>query len=163
MISKNTVKKHSAFKFIAASMLAVSSLSAAASSKDLTALSDCEFSEQMLSESVYSFSKAIQFYSHGAIHSEIAQWRVRNFNPAFAALKEKYKLNPQTITSDKNREVSSVIYTEFLGRLPILVQEINSNARYGKNEDGIKQQWRLMKQAANVYAEKCDQKSKLDT
>lgn len=142
-------------------LASVVALSATVNAGDtsLDNLSDCQYSQKMLTEASPYVDKAATLLTQNSDYREIAKWRVSTFNPAFSGIKDKYQLSPSAFTTDENRKISGVVYSEFIGRLGLFVQEVYNHARNGGEKDKIKEQWAFMKEAANTYAQHCKSNS----
>ncbi|GAB6260678.1 hypothetical protein PSSHI_09210 [Photobacterium sp. R1] len=82
--------------------------------------------------------------------------RLNSFNAALSEIKVKYELPPSTYTSDPNRKISSIIYSKFIGRIKLFVQEIYTHARNGGDRDRIKLLWSEMRTAMNHLTKSCN-------
>lgn len=142
-------------KYILLVSVVALSATANAGDKSLDNLSDCQYSQKMLTEASPYVDKATALMAQNSDYREIAKWRVSTFNPAFSDIKEKYQLPPSAFTSDENRRISGVVYSEFIGRLGLFVQEVYNHARNGGSKGKIKEQWTFMKQSVNKFAETC--------
>ncbi|QSV13271.1 hypothetical protein CGI80_00485 [Vibrio parahaemolyticus] len=146
-------------KYILLASIIAFSATTNAEDSSLESLSDCQYSQKMLTEVSPYIDKATTLLTQNSDYRQVAQWRVSTFNPAFSDIKEKYNLPPSAYTTDQNRKISGVVYTEFVGRLSLFVQEIYNHARNGGDKSKIKEQWGFMKEAATTYAKTCESNS----
>ncbi len=121
---------------------------------DLATLSDCEYSKRMIDETTPLMLKAVSFVDK-TDYREIAQWRVKEFNPTISRIEDSYRLNPQEAISS-NRSLSNSVHNDFVNRTRLLVQTIYNHVRNGGDKSVIKEQWQIIKKTANSYAKQCE-------
>ncbi|MBH9740120.1 hypothetical protein [Vibrio navarrensis] len=125
---------------------------------ELSSLSDCEFSSKIMVDVTPLLQSSVRFLDE-TDHRRIAEWRVATFNETISNLQKKYNMTPAEFISE-DRAVSSVVYTDFLSRLPFFVQEIYKRARDGGDKQGIKEQFALIRNAGNLFEQSCLQHAK---
>ncbi|WP_281946401.1 hypothetical protein [Vibrio parahaemolyticus] len=119
-------------------------------------LSDCEYSNKMITEVSPLLAKAVSFVD-STDYREVAQWRSATFNSSISQIEDKYRLSPKEAMSE-NRSLSRQIHDDFVNRTRLLVQEIYNHVGSGGDKSAVNEQWKMIQKTASLYAEQCESK-----
>ncbi|AZL84352.1 hypothetical protein EIJ81_06760 [Aliivibrio salmonicida] len=116
-------------------------------------LNNCSYSLNVFSDINNLMDQIIKFRDEKASYKEIAEWRVAVFNPEFNNLSNKHHLAANIVMSPKH-ELARSVYTDYLLRMPLFLNDVYSAARTG-DYSNIKMQSDIMKTVIPKIRKSC--------
>lgn len=124
------------------------------SSTSVFAASDCEIARPMASPVIHLVVQALRMHKADTSYQEIAQWRVKTFNPEIEKIIEANKLPPSAFM-DPDLEVTRDVYNDVMMRSKIYVGMVYSYARGGIDKSEVNDQRIMINDAYQKYVTKC--------
>ncbi len=132
----------------------VTSQAQAASALDLSGMNDCEIAGHMIQDTTPYIQKAMSL-SSSQDYKEVAQWRVKVFNPAMEEIDTHYGVY-DAATRYKDKPISHQVSTEFVIRTKLFVQEVYNRVRTNGDKAGMTEQWKMMRVPVEKFSSECE-------
>lgn len=121
------------------------------------AASDCETAKPMASPVVHLVVQALRLHKANASYQEIADWRVKTFNPEIDKIIEANKLPPSAFM-DPDLEITRDVYNDVMMRSKIYVNKVFSYARGSVTKEEVNEQRVMINDAYTKYVDNCTTK-----
>ncbi|HHF3210484.1 TPA: hypothetical protein ACPJ12_001071 [Vibrio diabolicus] len=139
---------------IALGLALVTSQAQAVNVEDLSTMSDCEIAGHMIQDTTPYIQKAMSL-SSAKDYKEVAQWRVKVFNPAMEEIDTHYGVY-DAAARYKDKPISHEVSTEFVIRTKLFVQEVYNRVRNNGDKAGMTEQWKMMRVPVEKFSSECE-------
>jgi hypothetical protein len=120
---------------------------------------DCDRAMPMTKESVHLIVQALRMHKRDASYQEIAQWRVKTFNPQIDRIENENRITPQDMMNP-DLELTRLAYNDVVMRSKIYVGKVFSYAQGSETKESVNEQRVLISDSVNKIYGACEPKQK---